>query len=286
MSSVRSADGTAIAYDKIGVGPPVILVGGAFSYRKYPRSVELAELLAEQFTVFNFDRRGRGDSGDTVPYSVEREIDDLAALIEVAGTSACVWGQSSGAVLALRAAAAGLAIEKLAIFEPPFRLDAHDDPPPADFATRLEQLVAADRRNQAVRYFMTKGMGAPGFFISLMRLSPRMWSRLTAVAHTLPYDVAVMGDTTEGKPLSPSDWESVRAETLVLSGAKSPARAGKAGRALADVLPNARHEALAGQSYNIKMKPLAPVLKEFFSTTGQAGGLIPITSAPAAERAR
>ena len=273
MSSVRSPDGTAIAYDELGAGPPVILVGGAFSFRKYRRSVELAELLAEHFTVFNYDRRGRGDSGDTVPYSVEREIEDLAALIELAGSSVCVWGQSSGGVLALRAAAAGLAIEKLAIFEPPFRLDADGDPPPPDFATRLEQLVATDRRDAAVRYFMTKGMGAPGFFISLMRLSPRLWSRLTAVAHTLPYDVAVMGDTIEGKPLSPSDWGSVRAETLVLSGAKSPERAGNGARALADVLPNARHEALAGQSYNIKMKPMAPVLREFFSTPATARGL-------------
>ena len=207
MSSVRSADGTPIAYDKLGAGPPVILVGGAFSFRRYRRSVELAELLAEHFTVFNYDRRGRGDSGDTAPYSVEREIEDLAALIELAGSRSCVWGQSSGGVLALRAAAAGVAIEKLAVFEPPFRLDSDGDAPPADFATRLGQLVAADRRNQAVKYFMTKGMGAPGFFISLMRLSPQMWSRLTAVAHTLPYDVAVMGDTTEGKPLSPADWE-------------------------------------------------------------------------------
>ena len=271
MSTVRSADGTAIAYDRLGAGPPVILVGGAFSFRRYRRSVELAELLAEHFTVFNYDRRGRGDSGDTTPYSVEREIEDLAALIELAGSSPCVWGQSSGGVLALRAAVAGLPIAKLAVFEPPFRLDGDGDPPPVDFATRLDQLVAADRRSQAVKYFMTKGMGAPGFFISLMRLFPPMWSRLTAVAHTLPYDVAVMGDTIEGKPLSPSDWESVRVQTLVLSGAKSPERAGNAARALADVLPNARHEALAGKSYNIKMKPLAPFLKEFFRATAQAG---------------
>ena len=271
MTTVTSADGTAIAYDRLGAGPPVILVGGAFSFRRYRRSVELAELLAEHFTVFNYDRRGRGDSGDTAPYSVEREIEDLAALIELPGSSACVWGQSSGGVLALRAAVAGLPIAKLAVFEPPFRLDGDGDPPPVDFATRLDQLVAADRRSQAVKYFMTKGMGAPGFFISLMRLFPPMWSRLTAVAHTLPYDVAVMGDTIEGKPLSPSDWESVRVQTLVLSGAKSPERAGNAARALADVLPNARHEALAGQSYNIKMKPLAPFLKEFFRATARAG---------------
>ena len=132
---------------------------------------------------------------------------------------------------------------------------------------------------------MTKGMGAPGFFISLMRLSPQMWSRLTAVARTLPYDVAVMGDTTEGKPLSPADWESAQVDTLVLSGAKSPDRAGNAGRALAEVLPNARHEALIGQSYNIKMKPLAPVLKEFFSAPASRGP-IAVNWATAVERAK
>jgi pimeloyl-ACP methyl ester carboxylesterase len=262
--TVTSRDGTAIAYDRLGEGPPVILVGGAFSYRRYPRSVELAELLAERFSVLNYDRRGRGDSGDTKPYAVDREIDDLRALIEAAGGSSYVWGQSSGAVLALRAAAAGLAIRKLAVFEPPLRLDGDGDPPPADFAARLEEMVAADRRGQAVKHFMTNGLGAPGIVISLMRLARPLWSRLTAVAHTLPYDVAVMGDTIEGKPLARSEWESIGTETLVLTGAKSPQRTSHAGRALADVLPNARHQVLEGQSYNIKMKPLAPVLIEFF----------------------
>jgi pimeloyl-ACP methyl ester carboxylesterase len=248
----------------VGDGPPVILVGGAFSYRRYPRYVELAELLGERFTVINYDRRGRGDSGNARPYAVDREIDDLRALIDVAGGSAHVWGQSSGGVLALRAAAAGLAIRKLAVFEPPFRLDRQGTPPPADFAARLDALVAADRRGQAVKYFMTKGMGAPGLVISLMRLARPLWSRLKAVAHTLPYDIAVMGDTIEGKPLSRSEWASIRTETLVLTGAKSPQRASDAGRALADVLPNARHQALEGQSYNVRMKPLAPILIEFF----------------------
>jgi pimeloyl-ACP methyl ester carboxylesterase len=264
MNSVESADGTVIAYDELGVGQPVILVGGAFSYRRYSRSVELAELLAERYRVINYDRRGRGESGDTGPYSVQREIEDLAALIEVAGGSAYVWGQSSGGVLALRGAAAGLAIGRLAVFEPPFRLDRDGEPPPPDFAERLDEMVAGDRRGQAVKYFMTKGLGAPGFFISLMRLVPPIWSRLTAVAHTLPYDVAVMGDTIQGKPLSVSEWTTVQAQTLVLTGAKSQERARNAARALAEVLPNARLQVLEGQSYNLKMKPLAPFLEEFF----------------------
>jgi pimeloyl-ACP methyl ester carboxylesterase len=264
MNSVRSADGTAIAFDKLGAGPPVILVGGAFSYRKFSRNVQLAELLAERFTVVNYDRRGRGDSGDTAPYSVDREIDDLAALLEEVGGSANVWGQSSGGVLALRAAAAGLAIGRLAVFEPPLRLEGQENLPPADFSTRLEELVAANRRSEAVKYFMTEGMGAPGFVIALMRLAPPIWSRLRTAAHTLPYDVAVMGDTIHGKPVSSSEWESVRAESLVLTGAKSKQEVRSAGHALAVALPNARHRVLGGQSQNIKMKPIAPVLEEFF----------------------
>jgi pimeloyl-ACP methyl ester carboxylesterase len=267
MRSVTSPDGTVIAYDQLGEGPPVILVGGAFSYRRYSRSVELAELLSKRFTVINYDRRGRGASGDTKPYAVDREIEDLQALIEAAGGSSNVWGQSSGGVLALRAAAAGLAIRKLAVFEPPFRLDRHGNPPPADFAARLNEMVAANHRGQAVKYFMTNGLGAPRFFISLMRLARPLWSRLTAVAHTLPYDVAVLGDTIDGKPLSRPEWESIGTETLVLCGAKSQERARDAGRALAEVLPNARHQILEGQSYNIKMKPLAPVLVEFFGAS-------------------
>jgi pimeloyl-ACP methyl ester carboxylesterase len=263
MNSIRSLDGTRIAFDKLGAGPPMVLVGGAFSYRRFPRNVELAELLAERFTVINYDRRGRGDSGDTPPYSVDREIEDLGALIEAAGGHAHVWGQSSGGVLALRAAAASLAIGRLAIFEPPFRLDAQAGPPP-DFAARLDELVAAERRSQAVKYFMTNGLGAPGFFVSLLRLAPPIWSRLKAVAHTLPYDLAVMGETIEGGPLSAADWASVRAEVLVLSGAKSKSAVREAGGALAEVLPNARHQVLEGQSQNLKMKPIAPVLTDFF----------------------
>src|SRR2546430_2935002 len=124
MQSVISKDGTKIAYDQVGQGPAVILVAGAFSYRKYPGSVQLADLLAKHFTVFNYDRRGRGDSGDTKPYTVDREIEDVQALIDAAGGSAYVWGLSSGAILALKAAASGLAINKLALHEPPLFVNA------------------------------------------------------------------------------------------------------------------------------------------------------------------
>src|SRR5579859_7675872 len=141
MHTVTSPDGTMIAYDRTGAGDPLILIGGAFSYRRYPGQVKLAGLLSERFTVYSYDRRGRGDSTDTPPYAVEREIDDLAALIGAAGGRACVWALSSGAVLALEAAAAGLHIDRLAVQEPPLAVDPADRRPPADLRQRVTELI-------------------------------------------------------------------------------------------------------------------------------------------------
>jgi pimeloyl-ACP methyl ester carboxylesterase len=264
MHTATSKDGTAIAFDRIGDGPAVILVGGAFSYRAFPKMVQLAELLSERFTVINYDRRGRGDSGDTAPYSVEHEIEDLAALVDGAGGAASVWGWSSGGVLALRAAASGVPFEKLAVYEPPFLVDDSGHLPPADFASRLEEIIASGRRGQAVKYYMTKGMGVPALFVAAMRLMPS-WSSLKAVAHTLPYDWAVLGDAVEGKPLSREDWEAVTAPTLVIAGEKSPEQLRAAALALVDVLPRARHRVLKGQSHNVSMERLAPVLEDYFA---------------------
>lgn len=264
MSLVRSKDGTRIAFDRVGDGPAVVLVGGAFSYRAFPKMVELAELLADRFTVINYDRRGRGDSGDAQPYAVEREIEDLQALLDEAGGSASAWGWSSGAVLVLRAAARGLRLRRLALYEPPFMVDASHRLPPPDFAMRLAELTGAGRRSAAVRYYMTKGMGIPAPIVALMRLTP-FWSKLKAVAHTLPYDTAVMGDTMAGKPLAASEWAPVTAPALVIAGEKSPAQLRQAAGALATVLPNAEHHLLEGQSHNPSMPALAPVLKTFFA---------------------
>ncbi|MBW7455541.1 alpha/beta hydrolase, partial [Paenibacillus sepulcri] len=180
MNTAISRDGTRIAFDKVGQGPSLVLVAGAFSYRKFPGQVQLAGLLSEHFTVYNYDRRGRGDSGDTQPYAIEREIEDLQAMIEEAGGSANVWGLSSGAVLALQAAAKGLNITKLALHEPPFVVDAADRKPPENFLKHVSGLIAANRRAETIKYFMTQGMGAPSFVISLMRIMPGVWSRLMA----------------------------------------------------------------------------------------------------------
>jgi pimeloyl-ACP methyl ester carboxylesterase len=265
MKQVLSKDGTIIAYEQSGVGPAVILVGGAFSYRKFPRTLELVELLAKDYKVINYDRRGRGDSSDKSPYAVEREIEDLEALIGEAGGSAYVWGMSSGAVLALRAAASGLSgIKKLAMYQPAFRVDESIPLPPKDLTARLERLLAADRRGDMVKLFMTKGMGVPGFVVGMMRLMPGLWKRLKAVANTLPYDMAVMGDTVTGKPLSAEEWGGITVPTLSVDGSKSPPLLGKASQAIVDILPNAKRRTLVGQSHDVKMDILAPVLKDFF----------------------
>jgi len=263
MKTVWSADGTTIAFDQLGSGPTIILAGGAFSYRAFPKLRELAELLAAHFTVINYDRRGRGDSGDTSPYAVEREIEDLHALIDATGGSACFWGWSSGAILGLRAAAAGLNIEKLALFEPPFIVD-ETRLAPTDFATRLDELIKTDRRNEAVKYFMTKGMGVPAIIVTFMRFSP-FWSKLKATAHTLPYDWAVLGTASSGKPLSAQEWAPVKTPTIVLAGEKTAEQLRQGALAIANVLPNAQHRELEGQSHNPSMKAIAPVLETFFA---------------------
>ncbi|WP_433241310.1 alpha/beta fold hydrolase [Streptosporangium sp. CA-135522] len=259
MNKVTSSDGTVIAYDRVGRGPALILVGGAFSYRAFPGLVELTELLSQHFTVFNYDRRGRGDSGDGASYAVEREIEDIEALIREAGGSASVWGLSSGAVLALKAAVHGLPIGRLALYEPPFMVGEQGHRPPADHRERLEELVAAGRRGEAAKYFMSKVFGVPGVFVAVMRLLP-MWSRLKAVANTLPYDAAVMGDYS----LPVEQMASVAVPTLVIAGEKSPVVLRQAAREVAGVVPNARHRALEGQNHNVSMKALAPVLVDYF----------------------
>jgi pimeloyl-ACP methyl ester carboxylesterase len=268
MATVTSRDGTAIAYERSGQGPTVILVAAALSDRSDTR--KLAALLAADFTVINYDRRGRGGSGDTQPYAVEREIEDLEALIDASdGSTAHVFGSSSGAVLALRAAAAGLAIDKLALFEPPFMLDAGDTSLPADYEARLTEMLRAGRRSDAVKYFMTKAVGVPGPFLLLMRVYPGLWSKMTAMAHTLLYDQAVMGDTVAGLPLRASDWASVRAETLVMDGERSAEHFRIAVKSLVDVLPSARQRTLAGQNHGVveaAPKAIAPVLREFFGS--------------------
>ena len=204
-----------------------------------------------------------------MPYAVEREVEDIAALVRKAGGSAFLFGSSSGAALALEAVARGVAVEKLALFEPPFVVDVNDSRPPADFAAHVDGLIGADRRAEAVTYFMTKGIGMPAAFVWTMRVMPRTWANLKAMAPTIPYDIAVMGDTQEGKPLPLDRWASVTVPTLVMDGGKSPMRMRHAAAALVEVLPEARHRTVDGVSHGaVVMAPkrLVPALREFFGT--------------------
>lgn len=266
MNSVTSKDGTAIVYDKTGQGPALILVAGAFSYRKFPGQVKLANLLSEQFTVYNYDRRGRGDSGDTPQYAIAREIEDLQEIIEAAGGSAYVWGLSSGAVLALLAASEGANITRLALHEPPLVVDNAGHKPPEDFMANVNKLIADNRRAESIKYFMTKGMGAPSFVVSMMRIMPGVWSNLMAVAHTLPYDAALMDDYMHGKPLPAKLWSGVTIPTLVLEGTESPVGLRNGAQALAKVLPNAQllSKKGLGHTKTLNTKLISSELTAFF----------------------
>jgi pimeloyl-ACP methyl ester carboxylesterase len=256
---VISRDGTAIAYERTGTGPALILVDGALCSRAFGPMPRLAPLLAEHFTVYTYDRRGRGESSDMQPYAREREVEDIAALIQEAGGSAFVVGLSSGAALALEAAASGLAIRKVAAYEPPF-VGANGQQGGLDHERRLRELLAAGDRGGAVKYFMRDMVGVPPLFVSMMRLMPWVWPKLIAVAHTLPYDAAVMGDFK----VPAARLASIKVPTLALHGAKTDVRLQKAARAAADAVPNAQHLTLAGQSHNVKPAALTPAIVKFF----------------------
>ena len=258
--TVRSADGTRISYDRSGAGPPVIFVHGALTDRAFPVLTGLAAALAPRLTVFNYDRRGRGDSGDTPPYAVAREVDDLDALIRRAGGSAMVFGGSSGAALALEAAAAGLAISRLAAWEPPYHVDESAPPLPDDFRQRLDDLVRAGRPGDAVALFLTQAAQMPAGQVAAMRAQPS-WAATEAVGHTLGYEAAVMGP---GNALPAARLAGITAPSLVLNGGSSPAWMISAGRAVADAVPGASHRVLAGQSHAPAPDVLAPELLDFF----------------------
>jgi len=262
MRTVTSKDGTTIAYDQTGTGPALILVGGALSERS--AGGPMAALLAPSFTVFSYDRRGRGDSGDTPPYAVEREIEDIAALIERAGGSANLYGMSSGAVLALRAAAHGLPVTKLAMYEPPVIIDGTREPIPQNYVTHLGELAAAGKRGEAVEYFMTEAVGVPQEIVAQMRATP-MWPGMEAVAHTLAYDGTVMGDTMSGDRATLQQFASVTTPTLIMDGGASPVWMHNAVQALVDVIPNARRRTLEGQTHAVDPQTLVPILRAFFS---------------------
>jgi len=265
MNTVRSADGTAIAFTRAGQGPPLILVDGALCSRSFGPMPKLAAQLTPHFTVYTYDRRGRGASGDTQPYTPDREVDDLEALvtaaIQASGTG-FVHGTSSGAALALEAAKRIPAIGKLAVYEPPFIVDGTRSPIPDDYLAALSRLVAERRHGDAVKMFM-RFVGTPAVFTAVLPLTP-VWPKLKKVAPTLPYDIAIVQDHQRGVPFTPAEWAAVKVPTLVAAGGKSPAWMANATRALADALPDARYQTLPGQNHMVKPQAIAPVLTEFF----------------------
>jgi pimeloyl-ACP methyl ester carboxylesterase len=256
---VTSADGTSIAFERGGDGPPLILIAGAFCSRS--TTAPLAAALQQGFTTFNCDRRGRGDSGDTQPYAVEREIDDMDALITEAGGAAALFGHSSGATLALKAAAHGLPITKLALYEPPFVVDDSRPPLPADFVERLAALIAAGRRGDAVELYQSEGIGMPDDLVAQLRHAP-FRPGMEAIAHTLVYDAMIVGDLI----LQSDVAVSIQTPTLVLTGENSAPMLRNAARALADAMPNGELRTLAGQTHDISPEPTTPVLTKFLSS--------------------
>ncbi len=258
MKKIHSQDGTPIAFNQSGQGPAIILVLGAFNDQA--TGAPLAAHLSERFTVFNYDRRGRGDSGDTAPYAVDREIEDLAALIKEAGGSASVFGYSSGATLSLKAAARGLAITKLVLYEPPLIVDDSRPRPPQDLAAQISDLVLAGRRGEAVELFQTKGVGIPVEVVAQLRHAP-FRPALENMAHTLVYEMTILGDMSVPTELV----DSVTVPTLVMDGGDSPAFLRNGAQALVDALPNAQHCRLPGQTHDIVPAVMAPVLEEFFA---------------------
>ncbi|RZU72184.1 alpha-beta hydrolase superfamily lysophospholipase [Micromonospora kangleipakensis] len=253
VGSARSADGTAIAYETAGEGPPVILIGGAFNDRSTTRA--LAAALAADFTTYGYDRRGRGGSGDTAPYVVQREIEDVAALIEAAGGLAYVYGLSSGAILAAYAAAEGLPIAGLALFEPPFQVGPEGGPK-AELSERLTELVAAGRRGDAVELFLTDAVGVPAEAVAGMRGTPE-WSWMEGLAHTLAYDTTVTGDGT----LPAARLATIATPTVVVDSAGSPRWLRDAAAATADTIPGATHRSLPGGFHEVPPEELAPAIR-------------------------
>jgi pimeloyl-ACP methyl ester carboxylesterase len=261
LQRVTSSDGTPIAFDRLGDDLPVIVVGGALCDRAVTRPT--AERLAKHFAVINYDRRGRGDSGDTAPYAVEREIEDLGALIAEAGGTASVYGHSSGAGLALRAAAHGLPIAKLVLHDPPYTPDGDDEKRTArEYAGRLEATLSEGRRGEAVEQFMTM-TGISPELVGRMRNEP-WWPGMEASAPTLLYDSEVMGDVSRGGAVPFELVGVVAIPTLVLLGGANPDWMVDIGRQIAEVMPNGRHTVLEGQEHVVPPEVLVPVLAEFF----------------------
>ncbi len=268
QEQVRSADRTPIAIEISGTGPGIVLVGGAFAERAFPLIRELAAILSERFTVISYDRRGRGDSGDAPEYAVAREVEDLAAVLDRLDAPATVWGLSSGAALTIEAAAAGVTMSGAVLYEPAYDLDTAPRHPRGEIAAEVDRLLDAGDRSGAVRVFMNRALHVPSVITAIMRLTPA-WRRLTGLAHTLPYDLAVTAvDLSRGKS-APARWRNIAVPVEVLIGERSPAGLRQAGDAVAQAIPAATLRTLAGQNHVIKPPVVAAAITDFIGALAQ-----------------
>ena len=260
--TVTSKDGTTIAFDQSGTGPVIILVDGALQYRAFDQGMaELADLLAKHFTVIHYDRRGRGDSTDIQPYALEREIEDIEAVIDAAGGSASLYGISSGAALAMEATIKlGDKVNKLAMYEAPYNDDKTAQQAWKEYTKKLAELLAADRNGDAVRLFMML-VGATSDQVDEIRQTP-MWPLWESIAPTLAYDhIAALGENA----MVPVERAGrVTVPTLVMDGAESFPFMHETAKVLANAIPKAQHRTFEGQTHEVASEALAPVLVEFF----------------------
>jgi len=255
IGRVTSRDGTSIAFERVGTGPAVILVDAAGNFRGFSPMPQLAEALSQRFTVFTYDRRRKGASTDTLPYAVDREIDDLQALIDLAGGSAFVHGFSSGAILGLLAAEHGIGIAKVSLLEPPLRVEV-TPPPPSGISGEVAKLIITGRRGEAYERWLN-GIGVPAEMIAGMRESP-LWPALEATVHTLVYDSLIPGS------LSPDRLAAISTPALVVASEGSDDRLRNWAQGVAEALPNASARFLPGTWHGVDAEHLAPALTEFF----------------------
>ncbi len=260
--TVLSPDGTALSVERIGTGPSLVLVDGAFCGRTFGPARALANELKDAFTVYFYDRRGRGDSGETKPYSTEREIEDLQAVLNEAGTSPYVYGISSGAALALEAAAAGVPMRRLVTYEAPYTGTQAAGGTPESHRKHLEALLSDGKRGSAVSYFLVKMVGAPAFLPYLLRLMPGVWKKQTAAANTLPYEALVTNDFVA--PLE--RLRQITVPALVMVGGKAANPMVEAQQAIADAIPGSEHRVLEGQTHQVSAAAIASQLRNYFAT--------------------
>lgn len=264
MPYVTSRDGTRIAFDKIGSGPPVIIVNGAMGHRNFYGDKPLAAMLAEHFTIYTYDRRGRGESTDSEPYAVDREIEDIEALITDAGGSAFLYGVSSGAALTLNAAARlGKArVRKVVLYEPPYGSDDIEEK--QNFArqkARVSELVNTGQPGDAAAFFMAE-LGTPPQAIQEMKGSSD-WEAMKKVEDTLVYDFAILNQGAEGA-VPHHIAKAATMPALVADGEKTTEFMHATADSLAQAMPHAQRKTLKDQTHQVAPEAMAPVLVEFF----------------------